>query len=163
MGERIYRVVAVGGTFDHLHAGHEALLSKAFEVGKIVLIGVSSDDFVRRLGKSVDRPYEERVRGLKAYLDANFPDRGYEIAPLDDYFGPRMYDEDVEAIVVSEETAGRVDSVNRVRLDKGLKPLEVIVVGMVLAEDGRPISSTRIRWGEIDREGRLLKGGSDKA
>ena len=41
-----YDLVATGGTFDVIHVGHLALLSKAFEVGKKVIIGVSSDAFV---------------------------------------------------------------------------------------------------------------------
>jgi len=43
------------------------------------------------------------------------------------------------------------------RRAKGFPPLELVVVELVKAEDGRPISSTRIREGEIDTDGRLLK------
>ncbi|NIW12582.1 MAG: adenylyltransferase/cytidyltransferase family protein, partial [Candidatus Thorarchaeota archaeon] len=61
--------VAVGGTFDEFHKGHEALLRKAFEVGNRVLVGVSSDDLVKKLGKShVVATYEKRVNYLKSFL-----------------------------------------------------------------------------------------------
>ncbi len=43
-----YHKVALGGTFDHFHIGHEALITKAFEIGECVVIGVTSDDFARR-------------------------------------------------------------------------------------------------------------------
>ncbi|MEM4297979.1 MAG: hypothetical protein QW815_06400, partial [Nitrososphaerota archaeon] len=86
-----------------------------------------------------------------------YPDRSYEIHPLEDYFGPRMLEEDVEAIVVSEDTSKRVEEANRLRLLRGVKPLHTIVVNMVLAEDGLPISTSRIRKGEIDEEGRTIR------
>lgn len=48
---RRFGVVATGGTFDELHIGHLALLTKAFEVGDKVIIGISSDEFASRVKK----------------------------------------------------------------------------------------------------------------
>ena len=45
-----YERVAVGGTFDHFHKGHEKLLNKAFEIGTYILVGVKSNEFVGRKG-----------------------------------------------------------------------------------------------------------------
>ena len=80
------------------------------------------------------------------------------IAQLDDYFGPGIASPEVEAIVVTRETAARVPLANKLRENNGFPPLEVVTVDFVLAEDSKPISSTRIRNGEIDAEGKL-KGG----
>jgi pantetheine-phosphate adenylyltransferase len=156
-----YRTVATGGTFDHLHRGHEALLAASFAAGGggEVVIGVTSDAFARREGKSPDQTYDERVRSLERFLGARFPGRKHTIARLDDYFGPGIASPDVEAIVVTKETAPRVPLANALRAKKGYLPLEVVVVEHVLAADGAPISSTRIRRGEIDPEGNLLAPG----
>ncbi|MBI2183416.1 MAG: pantetheine-phosphate adenylyltransferase [Thaumarchaeota archaeon] len=152
-----FRSVAVGGTFDGVHSGHRALLRKSFEVGERVLIGVTTDRFVTELGKAPSKSFEERVSELKSFIEDAFPNREYMIQPLNDFFGPLFFTEEVEAIVVSDETLSRVGLANRLRIEKGLKPVETIVIDRVLAQDDKPVSSTRIRHGEIDSEGRLLE------
>ena len=151
-----FKTVATGGSFDHIHKGHIALLAKSFDVGDRVVIGVTSDAFAQREGKSLDQPYDERVRVLSQVITSRFPGREYLIAKLDDYYGPGIASEDVEAIVVSRETASRVPLANSLRAKKGYPPLQVVTVDFVLADDSRPISSTRIRKGEIDIEGHVL-------
>ena len=152
-----FRTVATGGTFDHIHSGHLALLSRCFEVGDRVVIGVTSDSFAAREGKAPDKPYDERVRELRSLIESDYPGRPFLVAKLDDYFGPGIASPEVEAIVVTKETASRVPIANSLRAQKGFPPLQVVVVEYVLSDDGMPISSTRIRRGEIDSKGRLLK------
>ena len=152
-----YTTVATGGTFDHIHRGHIALLAKSFEAGDTVVIGVTSDAFARKEGKNPDQSYEKRLKALEDLIHRRFPGRKYIIAKLDDYFGPGIASPDVQAIVVTKETATRVSIANALREAKGYPPLEVVVVEYVLADDSELISSTRIRKGEIDTEGRLLK------
>jgi len=48
------------------------------------------------------------------------------------------------------------ETINNVRKRKGLKELEIIVIDFVYSEDCRIISSSRIRKGEIDRNGQVL-------
>jgi pantetheine-phosphate adenylyltransferase len=151
-----YKAVATGGTFDHIHRGHEALLSKGFEVGEKVVIGVTSDAFAAREGKTPDQDYEERVKRLVALLHREFPGRAYVIAKLDDYFGPGIESPEVEAIVVTKETSIRVPIANALRAKRGYPPLKVVIIDYVMAEDAKLISSTRIRRHEIDEQGRLL-------
>ncbi len=43
-----FKGVAVGGSFDPFHKGHRELLTKAFEIGEKVFIGVVSDKFSKR-------------------------------------------------------------------------------------------------------------------
>jgi pantetheine-phosphate adenylyltransferase len=63
----------------------------------------------------------------------------------------------VNALVASSETADKINGLNKIRREKGLTPIELIVVDMVRAEDGEPISSSRIRAGEINSSGKLLR------
>ena len=151
MNSRKYSKVAVGGTFDKFHDGHKKLLSTAFEIGDRVEIGVTSDAFGGLKG-DIDS-CEERMRNLKLF----FADKtDFTIVPLEDPYGTTIYEDDFEAIVVSEETEPTAVEINNIRVSKGMKPLDIIVVSFVLAYDGTPISSTRIRSGEINQKGLII-------
>lgn len=153
-----YREVAVGGTFDVLHRGHKALLAKAFEVGEKVIIGLSSDEFVAKMSKPhVTANFTERKKDLASYLaEMGLIDRA-EIVPLKDPYGLTIKGKGLEALVVSRETAKTASSINEARQKAGITPLEIVAVDMVQAENSTPISTTRIRSGEIDRNGHMLK------
>ncbi len=152
-----FAVVATGGTFDEIHAGHVALLAKAFQSGRKVIIGVSSDEFAKKRGKRLNHDFEKRIDNLKKMIRKEFGNPSYEIARLDGDFGPAVTTGDVGALVASSETQVKGKLLNEMRAKKGLKPVKVIEVELVKAEDGSSISSTRIRAGEIDSMGRLLK------
>jgi len=156
--KRKFSAVAVGGTFDEFHKGHRALLMRAFEVGDRVLIGLSSDEFARELRKPHEvASYEERLEDLKEFLKKHeFLDR-VQIVTLHDPYGVTLSEGCVEAIVVSRETEPVAREINEKRRVKGLQPLSVVVISMVPAENHAPISTTRIRKKEIDREGHMLK------
>ena len=153
-----FRKVAVGGTFDELHRGHKILLMKAFEVGEHVLIGLCSDKFVKKMGKPhVSASYKERLKELEAFLQALGLRNKAEIIPLNDPYGITITDKCIDALVVSEETEKIAITINQKRSEAGLPPLEIVTISMVPAENCKPISTTRIREGEIDREGHMLK------
>jgi len=157
-----FRKVGVGGTFDEFHRGHKVLLLKAFEISERVMIGLCSDEFAEKLRKPhVTAPYEERLKELKAFLsDLGLLGRA-EIIPLNDPFGPTLAESCIEALVVSEETRPTALKINEKRRKAGLPPLKIVTINMVPAENCAPISTTRIRKGEIDREGHLLKSSSN--
>jgi pantetheine-phosphate adenylyltransferase len=151
-----YKKVAVGGTFDKLHRGHKTLISKAFEVGENVVIGLSSDEFVARMGKPHrTAEYTNRKKELRKFLnEQGFKDRAL-IVPLKDPVG-LMMSKDYDALVVSQDTAKIGLDINQKRLQAGIVPLKIITVALVPADNFCPISTTRIRKGEIDRNGHLL-------
>lgn len=153
MHKKKYKKLAVGGTFDRFHEGHLKLLSKAFQLSELVLIGVTSDEFAQDKGPI--EPCSERMSNLVWELE-KFTGN-YIVSRLDDSCGPTIQEEDIEALVVSEETEPTAQMINDIRKKKGMKPLDIITIDMVLADDGKPISSTRIREGEIDVAGTVLK------
>lgn len=152
MKSKKYSKVAVGGTFDKFHDGHKKLLSAAFELGDHVEIGVTSDAFGGLKG-DIDS-CKVRMSNLKAF----FSDKSdFVVIPLNDPYGTTIYDGDFEAIVVSEETEPTAVEINKIRVSKGMEPLDIVIVSFVLAYDGIPISSTRIRRGEINQEGNVVE------
>jgi pantetheine-phosphate adenylyltransferase len=153
-----FRKVAVGGTFDEFHKGHRVLLVKAFEIGEHVLIGLCTDEFVEKMGKPhTTASYEERLKELRAFLKALGLSDKAEIVPLNDPYGNTLTDTCIQALVVSEETEKTAIKINQKRSEAQLTPLTIVTISMVPAENYKPISTTRIREGEIDREGHLLK------
>jgi len=154
---RKFQVVAVGGTFDLVHKGHRKLLDTAFEIGETVMIGVTSDRFAKKLHKphKVDS-YEIREKELKKLLRRKNRLGRSIIVGLEDPYGPTTKDNNIDALVVSQRTKPTAQLINRLRRRKGLRPLHIVPITLVHAQDSRPISTTRIRRGRIDREGRIL-------
>jgi pantetheine-phosphate adenylyltransferase len=152
MDHKKYKKIAIGGTFDKLHDGHKKLLTTAFELGEKVEIGVTSNAFGGLKG-DIDS-CEDRMNGLKEFF---FDKSNYVVSILEDSYGTTVFDDKFDAIVVSEETEPVAVEINEIRNSKGMLPLDIVVVSFVLADDGRPISSTRIRNGEINKKGNILK------
>lgn len=68
------RIVFTNGCFDIIHKGHITLLNKASEAGDVLIVGVNSDNSIRRL-KGADRPInnlEDRVTVLAGLQTVNF-------------------------------------------------------------------------------------------
>jgi pantetheine-phosphate adenylyltransferase len=145
--------VAVGGTFEPLHDGHRALLKKAYELGE-VYIGLTSDVMASHRYREV-LPYEQRKKALEQYIHQKFGIQP-NIQKLCDPYGPAIR-EHFDYIVVSPESYPVATEINGLREERGLHPVKIVKIDYVLAQDGKPISSTRIKNGEIDEHGALLR------
>jgi pantetheine-phosphate adenylyltransferase len=166
--------VVLGGTFDGLHAGHRAILLKAFEVGEYVTIGLTTDKYVQHLKikklniknlfqisnfKFQISPYAVRKQDLEQWLNTQGWHGRYTIVPLNATYGPTVVKKqinDYDAIIVSTETRPGAEAINRLRQKNGLAPLVIVEIPMLGAQDNKRISSTRIRGGEIDANGALV-------
>jgi D-glycero-beta-D-manno-heptose 1-phosphate adenylyltransferase len=69
------KIVFTNGCFDILHLGHIDYLIKAAELGDRLIIGLNSDDSVKRLNKGASRPLQDQhsramVLASLLYVDA---------------------------------------------------------------------------------------------
>jgi len=145
--------VALGGTFEPLHEGHKKLIDVAISLGEVT-IGVTSDRLARKRLRSV-LPFSIRAENIRQYILRKY---GFEprIVMINDAYGETL-EVDFDYIVVSPETYKVAVMINKKRRELGKKEIEIVKVDWVLAEDGKPISATRIKEGEIDRYGRLIE------
>lgn len=177
-----FKLIAIGGTFDHLHKGHRWILHEAFKSGEKVIVGLTSDKYAEEkfkeksvLRQSLGQPlrlrsvqaeykvnfkvqsYKERKEELEAFLrQAKLLDRA-EIIEIHDVYGGAEKNQELEAIAVTRDSLAGAREINKRRKDLGLSKLMVIRLPLVTAEDGKRISSDRIRSGETDREGKLYR------
>ncbi len=145
----------MGGTFDIIHKGHLALLSSAFEISDKVIIGLTSNELAAKKGKTPNNDYKKRFENLTSSISKEFQNHSFQISKLDDDFGPAVLEKEVEALVVSGETSNQGNILNELRKKKKLPPVQIITVSMILAKDGKRISTTRIKNSEIDMDGNL--------
>ncbi len=151
-----FTLTALGGTFDIIHVGHLSLIKKATSISDKIIIGLTSDSFAAKNGKTTTNNFQQRLENLDKTICEKFPDCLFEIVKLDDEFGPAVIEGKVDALVVSDETSQKGAILNALRKERNLAPVEIIIVPMNLASDGDRISSTRIRNSEIDSSGNVL-------
>ena len=148
--------IVLGGTFDGLHKGHKHFLTQAFSSARRATIGLTSQTYIRQYkkGKTVS-PYSKRYQALAMWLRQNhFAERAI-VVPIDYPLGPAVIG-DFDAIAVTPDNRRNADIINRLRFERNLPNLSVIEIEILKASDAQPISSSRVRTGIIDTEGRLV-------
>ena len=65
------RIVLITGGFDPLHSGHIAYIKAAKELGDLLIVGVNSDEWLRRKKGQEFMPWEERATIIAALHDVD--------------------------------------------------------------------------------------------
>ena len=147
----------VGGTFDRFHNGHKALLNTALDVAELVEVWITNDAMSANKSPFLES-FEDRRESILAWAGERITTH-----ELEDSMGPAPFREDCDSIICTPETLGNCQLINEIRLKNGLMPLEIIEAPHALDEVGGIISSTRIRAGIIDTEGKLWLNESQKS
>ena len=70
------KIVFTNGCFDLLHKGHRDLIKQSFSFGDILIVGLNSDESVKRL-KGEDRPIQNEVERKNALLNTGYVNEVY--------------------------------------------------------------------------------------
>ncbi|KAJ3359574.1 hypothetical protein GGF32_009130 [Allomyces javanicus] len=151
--EPTHGTVAVGGTFDHLHPGHKALLTATvLHAEHDLIVGLVDDALlVNKKHASVLEPYAERHAQLVSFLQLLAPDLAVDIVPLRDAFGPAATYAKLDALVATVETRDNSEKVNGIRAGNGLDPIDIVLIPVLSGtsdqelEMANKLSSTQIR------------------
>ncbi len=154
---KTYDIVVCGGTFDLLHAGHKYFLQQVFDHCEKLIIGLTSDKYIQENKPNLGiTSFANRKKNLDSFLKSIGAGERVVVTLIDDLYGPLLDPNfKAEAIAISEHREN-VMKINSARKSRGLKPLEVLEVNLWQGEDREKVSSTRIRAGEIDQEGKNL-------
>jgi uncharacterized protein (UPF0218 family)/phosphopantetheine adenylyltransferase len=152
----MHKLSILGGTFAQFHDGHKKLLAAAFEQSHHVFIGISQPVLYKDkfLAHTIE-DYQTRENYVKEYLRLNNWLQRVTIIPIDAIWGNSLEEQALEAIFVTEVTRPGAELINNERAKIKFPLLDIITVPLVQSSDGKPITSERIRAGEIDREGNV--------
>lgn len=151
-----YDLITYSGTFDHLHKGHKYMLKEAFRLGKTVIIGITSNDFIKdkKLSYSI-QPLNIRKKELIAYLRIKNLYKRTKLIVLNDIYGPGPFIKELQAILVTKDTLENAIKINEKRTKNNLQKLNIEIRDLVKDKNNLPIRSERIRSSKINRYGNL--------
>lgn len=161
--EEQYSVVALGGTFDHLHAGHKILLTLAAWLTRDKLIvGITGPQLLtkKKYAEAMES-FDVRESHVTQFLNYISPPLRLQPVMINDVYGPTASDPDIDALVLSAETRGGGAAINKVREEKGwslLTVYEINIVGGKGSEEDNwadKLSSTELRREALERKTKI--------
>lgn len=148
-----FKHAILGGTFDHLHLGHERFLANAFSQAEIITIGLVTSPLTSKPHAEQIEAYSVRQHNLINYLNHLNLFYRYQIIPLTDIYGTSLTDSSIEAVFITKSTQANAQLINDSRAKLSLPPLTLVTLPFAYGDDNQIISSSRIREGTINRLG----------
>ena len=117
---KTYSDIALGGSFDNIHNGHRLLLTEsALVANSRILVGIADGPLLEsKVLPELIKPVEERISNVRAYLSDLKPYIKHEVVAITDVYGPTAWDDKLECLVVSPETARGGEKINTERKRK---------------------------------------------
>lgn len=152
----LYNTVGLGGTFDHFHNGHKSFIKYAASFSRELTIGVTNKHMT--LSKEFNNTIEPAIVRSKAVRNfCNQEKINAKIIELNDTAGPTIEKKTVQAIACTTDTVSGAEKINEIRSKMGFRALPIHVHELIMDEEKIGyVNSSRIRAGEIDREGRVF-------
>ncbi|KAF9479297.1 hypothetical protein BDN70DRAFT_878974 [Pholiota conissans] len=142
-----YPVTALGGTFDHLHAGHKILLSiGAYITSRKLIIGITDDALLQgKANKHVLEKLPRRTQRVHDFVRLFKPQIIPDIVPINDVYGPTGWDPDIQALVVSKETLSGGEAIAKHRAAHNLPPLRTFLIDVISATNSN-LDHADVEW-----------------
>ena len=120
-----------------MHLGHRLLLTQACLVTRTVLhLGVTSDTLLtKKAYASQIESFETRIGHVKDFLQRLNPHLEVRFFELQDPIGIAADLPELEACVLTKETAKGGQMINDARAEKGMKPLNLVYADMIMTAD----------------------------
>lgn len=144
----ILNKLGLGGTFDHLHEGHEFLIKTALRLAHQIEIGLTSQDLLKnKKAHSKLEDYATRKQNLKNFINSFTGLDRVNIVEIKSWDDMAKYSQspDYDGLIVSEETYSNALKLNDLREEKGMDRLILIIIPLIKDKNKNKISSTSIR------------------
>jgi len=151
-----YKIGVSGGTFDSLHRGHKYFLLTALSLAEKVYVTITSDKYTS-LFKPNASSFTLRKEKIKNFLKKESLTNRSKIVGIDDVYGITLKKNIAfDVLFVTKDSIGGAKKINKKRQEYGLKPLKIEIIQLVKSEIGIPISSTNIKKGMFDKNGKVF-------
>ncbi len=140
-----YNYVVAAGTFDRFHSGHRYFLKMASFYGKHVMIGITSNEMARAKDNNIE-DFNVRKNNVSRFMKSI--NAKFLIFEINDVYGFCLTNDNIDAIVATEDTYENVIKINEKRKQLGMKELNIFFIPY-LKKNGRKISSSDIRLKNI--------------